>query len=83
MKREIVVSNAGPLIYLSVIHRFSLLGDFFSTVLVPEAVSRKSFSKGMDNQAQMRRGPPLKQVGCVAAASKIELQLMRSSMNCT
>ncbi|HHY56615.1 MAG TPA: DUF3368 domain-containing protein [Chloroflexi bacterium] len=38
MKRETVVSNAGPLIYLSVLNRFSLLENIFSTVFIPDAV---------------------------------------------
>lgn len=38
MKRETVVSNAGPLIYLSMLNRFSLLENLFSTVFIPEAV---------------------------------------------
>lgn len=46
MRREIVVSNAGPLIYLSVIHRFSLLSDLFSTLLVPEAVYKEVVLQG-------------------------------------
>lgn len=46
MKREIVVSNAGPLIYLSVIHRFSLLSDLFSTLLIPEAVYQEVVLQG-------------------------------------
>ena len=46
MKREIVVSNAGPLIYLSVIHRFSLLGNLFSTLLIPEAVYQEVVLQG-------------------------------------
>jgi predicted nucleic acid-binding protein len=38
MKRETVVSNAGPLIYLSLLNRFSLLENIFSTVFIPDAV---------------------------------------------
>jgi predicted nucleic acid-binding protein len=38
MKQQVVVTNAGPLIYLAVVRRFSLLNHFFSTILVPEAV---------------------------------------------
>lgn len=38
MKRESVISNAGPLIYLSVLNRFPLLEELFGTVFVPEAV---------------------------------------------
>jgi uncharacterized protein len=36
--RVIVVTNAGPLIYLSVLGRLALLRDLFSEVLLPEAV---------------------------------------------
>ncbi|MFN3980957.1 MAG: DUF3368 domain-containing protein [Caldilinea sp.] len=38
MKRETVVSNAGPLIYLSLLSRFFLLENLFSTVFIPDAV---------------------------------------------
>lgn len=38
MKRETVVSNGGPLIYLSLLNRFSLLENIFSTVFIPDAV---------------------------------------------
>jgi len=38
MKRESVISNAGPLVYLSVLNHFSLLEKLFDTVFIPEAV---------------------------------------------
>ena len=37
MKQQVVVTNAGPLIYLAVVKRFPLLNQFFSTILVPES----------------------------------------------
>lgn len=46
MNRGAVVSNAGPLIYLSVVKHFSLLTHFFSVVFIPDAVYQEVVVQG-------------------------------------
>lgn len=67
MKREAVVSNAGPLIYLAVANRFSLLEHFFSIVYIPEAVFEEVVLRG--------RGQP----GAAETQSAIEAGWLRRS----
>jgi predicted nucleic acid-binding protein len=46
MSRLVAATNAGPLIYLSVLGRLSLLRDLFSEVLLPDAVYEEVVLQG-------------------------------------